>query len=417
MEAHAQEDRAGDSEAAELAAKLGIYPVARYPVQHATAAFHLATVHLQRGRVDQAVPLLSDAFETFGRLGMRLEQTKALTMHGVALREGGRNDLAAATFERAAQAFSELEQPAEEAAASYNLGLSLAQYGDPAAVRDAFTRAHELFLEEGHLAQAGAAARELGAHLLTSGEVGAALTVLDDAAALAQRAGDLPGLGAAANALGLAHLANDDSEAAVREFARAVGAYPRGLRARDHAMVKANLAVAHERDGNQPRARLAARQALAIASADPLVLDQARELLDRLSGDKQTDLLAVLDQEPAASWTAILREEVLRWCEASRAERVRAVHLFIEGLLARPGASYGLAECLVGVMLELSPIPYEEMVACVVQVTGQLAEPEEELVRAILGSAMARFAIPQWQRLAAGLNGAATAVGLPGGWR
>lgn len=184
MDAPAQEDRAGDSEAAELAAKLGIYPVARYPVQHATAAFHLATVHLQRGRVDEAVPLLSDAFETFGRLGMRLEQTKALTMHGVALREGGRNDLAAATFERAAQAFSELEQPAEEAAASYNLGLSLAQHGDPAAVRDALTRAHELFLEEGHLAQAGAAARELGAHLLTSGEVGAALTVLDDAAAL-----------------------------------------------------------------------------------------------------------------------------------------------------------------------------------------------------------------------------------------
>ncbi len=413
----AEADFGAATETAELVARLEQYPAARYPVQHATTAFRLATVHLQCGRTDQAVPLLGTAFETFGRLGMRLEQAKALVMHGVALREGGRVDLAVVTFERAARAFGELEQPAEEAAASYNLGLSLHQHGDPVAAQAALARAYELFLAAGHLAPAGAAARERGAYLLTSGEIDAARPVLADAAALAQRSGDLPGLGAAANALGLAHLAASDAAAAVEEFSRAVGAFPRSLRAPEHAMVKANLAVAYERVGNDARARLTARQTLAIASADPPVRDQAQQLLDRLRGTTGLDLLTVLDEEPTERWPALIREEVLRWCEARRPERLRAIRGFLDGLLGRPGTTYDLAESLIAVLLELPPPPYADMVASIVHVNAGLAPQDQERVHAVIGSAMARFAIPQWQRLAGSLNAAESAAGRTGGWR
>lgn len=409
-----------DDDTAELVARLTRYPISRYPVQHATTAFHLATVFLQSDlpdRLDRAVPLLSTAYDTFGRLGMRLEQTKALTMHGVALREGGRSDLAMVTFERAAAAFGELEQPVEQAAASYNLGLSLLQHGDPSAAHASLIRAHDLFLEAGQLAQAGSAARERATNLLTSGKVDAAIVLLDDAAELADRAGDMPGLGAASNALGLAHLAADDPAAAVREFSRAVGAYPRSMRPTEHAMAKANLAMAHERVGNVARARLAARQALAIPHADQLVLEQAQGLLERLLGGPQADLLAVLDEELAEQWFPIVREEVLRWCEAPRAERVHAICEFLAGVLSRAGASYGLGESLLAVMLELPPAPYDDMVAGIVWAAHDLHPAQEERVRAVLGSALARFAIPQWQRLAASLNAAAAAAGLRQDWR
>ena len=410
-------EQPAETETAELVERLARYPASRYPAQHATAAFRLATVHLQYGRSDQAVPLLGTAYETFGRLDMRLEQTKALMMHGVALRQGDRNDLASVTFERAARAFGALEQPAEEAAAFYNLGLSLHHNGDPTAAQAALSRAYDLFLAAGHLARAGAAARERGAYLLTSGRIGAARTVLEDAADLAHRANDLPGLGAATNALGLAYLASDDPAAAVREFSRAVGAYPRSLRPAEHAMVKANLAVAYERSGQHARARLTARQALAITSAEPPVRDQAQHVVERLHVLTGLDLLTVLDAEPIPRWPALIREEVLRWCEAPRPERRSAIRGFLNGLLERPGLGYDLAESLLSVIIELPPPPYARMVSSIVQVTAELTPPGRERIHAIIGSAMARFAIPQWQRLAASLNAAEAAAGRDGVWQ
>jgi len=44
-----------DDRTGELEARLARYPVDRYPVQHATTAFHLGTAHLQRGSVTQAL--------------------------------------------------------------------------------------------------------------------------------------------------------------------------------------------------------------------------------------------------------------------------------------------------------------------------------------------------------------------------
>jgi len=406
-----------DADMAELESRLGRYPADRYPAQHATAAFHLGTAQLQRGWVGDALSALRAAYEIFGRLGMRLEQAKALTMHGVALREAGRADLARQTFEDAVRAFGALEQPVEEAAASYDLGLVLNEQGDAVAAQQAMEYARTVFLQAGHLAQAGAAAREQGASLLASGEVGSALALLEQAATLAERGRDLPGLGAAANVLGLAHLASEDAAAAVEAFTRAVGAFPRSMRPSEHAMVKANLALAYEQDANPARARLAARQALALPGAESPVRAQAQQVLDRLSGATQLDLLAVLDAEPLERWPAIVREEAVRWCDASRAERLDAIGGFLDGLLSRPGTAYDLAESLLAVLLELPPGSYDALVVAIVHATGTRTPKDGERIRSVVGSAMARFAIPQWQRLAASLNAAATAAGQPGGWR
>lgn len=405
-----------ETETSELLARLARYPSSRYPVQHATAAFRLATLHLSRGRPQQAASLLDTSHAIFTRLGMRLEQAKTLTMQGVAQRSAGRSDLAAQTFEHATRSFLELEQPTEEAAASYNLGLALLDQDDPEA-ETSFARAQDLFLATGRLRQAAAAARERGALLLTAGEVRQALTTLGQAAALAERAGDLPGLGAAANALGLAHLADDDPAGAAREFMRAVGAFPRSLRGAEHAMAKANLAVAHERCGNQARARLAARQALAIGAIDAPVRAQAEALVARLNTPASSDLLAVLDDEPVDRWSATVREEVLRWCTSPPEVHLAGLRAFLTGLLARPGRSRDLGGCLVEVLVELPPSQYDAMVEQIVRVTADLATEDADLLRSVLGSAMARLALPQWQRLATHLNAAAVVADEPADWR
>jgi len=410
-------DDGGGADTAELEARLARYPAGRYPAQHATAAFHLGTAQLQRGRVTEALRDLRTAHDVFGRLGMRLEQAKALTMHGVALREAGRPDLAGQSFDSSVQLFNKLAQPVEEAAASYNLGLTLRGQDAEVAAQQALAHARELFLQEGYVVQAGSAAREQGASLLNAGKPEAALPLLEEATTLAERGGDLAGLGAAANALGLAHLALDDADAAVLALSTAVGAFPRSMRPSEHAMAKANLALAYERTGNAARARLAARQALAVRSADPPVRAQAQQVLDRLRDASQLDLLVVLDGEPLERWPSIVREEALRWCDATESERLEAVRGFVDGLLSRPGDAYDIAESLLAVVLELPPEQYGRLVSAIVQVTGRLDESDGERVRAVVGSAMARFAIPQWQRLAGSLNAAADATGQPSGWR
>jgi len=214
-----------DVDTAALESRLARYPAGRYPAQHATAAFHLGTAHLRRGRIPAALDALGIACDIFGQLGMALEQGKTLTMRGVALRESGSGDLARQAFERALRTFADLARPAEEGSASYNLGLVLNDQGNSVAAQQAMAHARQLFLQAGHLAQAGAAAREHGASLLTSGDVRSALALLEEATELAERGDDVPGLGAAANALGLALLAAGDPAGAVDAFSRSAGAF------------------------------------------------------------------------------------------------------------------------------------------------------------------------------------------------
>jgi len=405
------------TEIVDLEARLRRYDVTRYPVQHATARFHLGVLLLGSGRISDSAGSLRTAHEIFTGVGMRLEAAKALVMSGVAAREGGQPDRARASFLAAATAFADLEQPAEEGAARFNLGLVRADLGETEDALTAFASAHDLFLGAGQVAQAGAACREQATVWLRSDDPHRAVPMLSEAMELAERGGDLPGLGAAANALGLARLSTDDVPGAVEAFAHAVGAYPRTLRPADHAMAKANLALAYHRLGNAARARLTARQAVSIGEADPQVRAQAERVLAALVGGTTPDLVDVLDSEPPDRWHAIVRDEVQRWSAVDRAERLDDVNRFLEAVLARPGGGYALAESLLGVLLELPTPPYEELVGVLVEVTGRRPEDVQDRVRAVVGSALARFPLPQWQRLAGSLNTAARTAGLPGEWR
>jgi len=125
----------------------------------------------------------------------------------------------------------------------------------------------------------------------------------------------------------------------------------------------------------------------------------------------------VLDAEPFDRWPAILREEALRWCDLPAPERVEAVSGFVEGLLDRPGTSFDLAESLISVLLELPPQQYAELVTAMVVATGGPPQDHGERVRTVVASALARFPLPQWQRLVGSLNAAAAETGQPAGWR
>ncbi len=400
-----------------LVERLRRYPVERYPVQHATTQFHLGSVLLHAGDTGAALEALTAARDAFAHAGLRLEQAKATVVLGVALRAAGRSDEAVAAFSTAGDELGALAQPAEQAAASYDLGLVLQDVGDLLGAHAAWTTARELFLSAGYPAQAAAAARDHGASLLTMGEVEAARPLLERATSLAERAGDDAGAGAAANVLGLAHLAAREPAAAVTALRRASSAFPRGSRPAEHAMVKANLALAHEQAGNQARARLAARQALAVPSAAGTVRTQAQQILARLPGQAHEDLLAVLDVEHREQWVGVIRDEVLRVAELPGDDRRALLGGFLDGVLARAGASYDLVESLLQVVLELPPRTYGSIVATVVDACAGRPERDGERLRAVISSALARFALPQWQRLVATLNAAATAAGQPATWR
>ncbi len=405
------------SEQESLSDRLARFPVERYPVQHATTQFHLGSSLLHAGRTAPALEALTVARRVFDGVGLRLEAAKTTLMLGVGLRSAGRLEQATAAFRDAEQDLAALDSPAEQGAAAYNLGLVLQDRGDAAGARAAWSRARELLLATGRPAQAAAAARDHGAALLTAGDVAVALPLLQEAAALAERAGDDPGTAAAANALGLAHLAASDPTSAVAVLRRALAFAPRTLRPAEHAMVRANLALAQEQAGDAARARLTARQTLAVAGAAAPVRAQAQSLLTRLPGDAAQDLLAVLDSEPPDERAGVLREELLRAAELPAGERCRVVRGLLDGVLARPEHAYELAQALVGVVLELPPRPYDALVTAVVASSGRRPQEDVDRLHAVIGSAMARFAIPQWQRLAASLNAAATAAGQPATWR
>lgn len=397
--------------------RLAQHPVDRYPAQHATTQFHLGALLLHAGETGPALDALEAAREVFGRIRMQAEHAKAGMMLGIGLRGAGRSAQAEAAFEAALSELAALGLGAEQAAAAYNLGLVRADLGHPAAARAALENARELFVAEGHLAQAGAAARDHGASLLAGGDPQGAVPLLEQAIRLAEAAGDLPGLGAAANALGLARLACGQPGPAAEALRAAVGASPRGVRPAEHAMATANLALAYAESGQTARARLAALQALALPQAQAPVRAQASALLERLPGDPVQDLQTVLSDTPPEQWTSLLREEVLRSGELSMDHRRAVLRGMLDGLLARPGQAYDLAESLLHVVVELPPRPYAQVVESLVH--GSSGRPEDETARlhSVVGSAMARFAIPQWQRLAAALNEAAAAAGQPQAWR
>nr|MBA2357704.1 tetratricopeptide repeat protein [Actinomycetota bacterium] len=250
---------------------------------------------------------------------------------------------------------------------------------------DAFRRARAQFAKSGERRAESAAARELGTLLLAEGEPDDAVDMLADAVALATRAGDLVAVGAAANALGLVHLTARRPDAAVAAFRDAVGAHPRSVRPAEHAMAKANLALAHELGGDARRARLAARQALAVPGVPAPVRDQADAMLARVP-DGRGDVVAVSLDEPEDARLAIVREELVRWAEAGPGERRSECDAWVES------APQELAEPLLGALLELPPVEFE-------RVTADLVAAADERFRTAVSSASARFPPPQLLRL------------------
>ena len=123
---------------------------------------------------------------------------------------------------------------------------------------------------------------------------------------------------------------------------------------------------------------------------------------------------------PPDRWTATGREEVLRLIEAAAPERQATVADFLEGALSRPGTAARLTQALLDVLLELPPAGYDAMIRAVVGAAtegGGRSTPEATAVRGVMRSAMARFPVPQWQRLATSFEAVAAERGAPLGWR
>lgn len=398
----------------ELAARLARYPADRYPVQHATASFHLGAALTEAGRYADAERALAVAAGLFDPQRMPGERAKALNARGAALRAGGRPDAAAACFTEAAAVFAALGHPLEQGAAVYNLGLARRELGeDPV---EEFRRARALLDADRVPAHAGAAARELGAALLAAHRGAEAVPVLTDAVALAERAADPAGAGAAANTLGLVHLALGRVEDAVAAFRAAAGAHPRAVRPEGHAMAKANLALAHEQGGRAARARLAARQALGVPGAPGPVVAVAQGVLSRL-GDGPGRLLDVLDDEPADRRPALVREELLRWADARPADRAVEADALVTGVLARPAAGPELVATWLGALLELPPTTTEGLATDAVAALRGRDPGEVERFRAWVARGCARFGLPQMERLTRMLEDIAARTGGPARWR
>lgn len=398
----------------ELTARLARYPADRYPVQHATTSFHLGSALTEAGRFADAERALAVAADLFDPDRMPGERAKALNARGAALRAAGLPAAAAGCFAEAAASFERLGRRLEHGAALFNLGLARRELGEDGVPE--FARARTQLDADRVPGHAAAAARELGASLLTAGRSDEAAPVLAEAIALADRAGDLAGLGAAANTLGLVHLALGRPDEAVTALRTAVGAHPRTSRPDGHAMARANLALAHERAGDAVRARLSARQALGVPGVPEPVRSTAAGVLARL-GEGPGRLLDVLDLEPDDQWPVLVREELVRWADASPGDRAVEARELVAGVLQRRATAAELVAAWLGGLLEMPPVAMESLAGDVV--TALLAHDavQVERFRSLVARGCARFYFPQMNRLTALFEEVAARRGGPASWR
>ncbi len=399
---------------AELRAQLESHPADRFPVQHATAQFHLGTVLANLGRLDEAESALVEAAKLF-RDRLPVEEAKSLNSLGAVLRAAGRPDEAGRAFGHAAAVFRDQGMPLELGAAIFNEGLVARDAGDAGRALDLFAAAGRVFDPDVVPAQAAAARRELGATLLLTSRPDEAIEPLAEAVALAESCGDRGGAGAASNTLGLSHLAAGRATEAAAAFRHAVHFDPRGVRPAGHAMAKANLALAEEQLDRPAIARLAARQALAVAEADQPVRAQASAVLKRL-GDPAGDLPAALAMTRAEDWPGMVREELTRWAAAPLDVVHAEMAAWIDSQLARSDGGIDLSEALLGALLELPTDEMQRLIAaCVAALEGWSAR-ERERFRTGTASAMARFHVPQLLRLQHLFTAAASELGHEERW-
>jgi tetratricopeptide (TPR) repeat protein len=400
----------------ELRERLRRHRPETHPLQHATAQFHLGTVLLERGRLDDAEEAFTAAAALFGARGARPEQAKALNGLGATLRDAGRLDIAARAFEHAAVGLHAAGLRLEEGAARFNLGLVLRERGEVDAAETALAAATALLDADQVPGQAAAAARELGTARLTLGDLDGAVVACTSAVALADRAGDHASRAAAANTLGLALLAGDRVAEAVEAFVTAVAASPRAVRPEAFATAKSNLALAHERAGDAPRARLAARQALAPPAAPDPVRVQATAVLERL-GAGDADLRVVLEQEDLDGRARLVREELLRVADADPDAATTEMGAWVQVHVGSSLEPVEVAELWLGGLLELPAEAMERLVRGALLSLAALEPEDRETFRHAVARAMARFHVPQWMRLQDVFTDAADRVGDSGPWR
>lgn len=394
----------------ELRARLDRHPPDQYPVQHATARFHLGVALAGASRLDEAEESLVVACELFRPDQLPIEHAKAANALGAVQRMSGRHGAAAASFRTAAHLFAGAGLPLEEGAAQFNLGL-VERERDGDGAMSAFERARSLLDPVRVPGQAAAAARELGAALIEAGRPDEAVAPLEAAVNLAAKADDRAGLGGAANALGLAHLAAGRPDEAVHALEQAAAANPRSVRPDAYAMAKANLALALEAAGRLPRARLAALQAIGAPSVPEPVKAQADTVLRRVGADPGA-VWAVLDEEPQERWAAVVREEVIRW-EAGGETGLRGeCTAWITGQLDRPRTAEDLAEAYLAALIELPPTSLDVMVQGTVSALRELDTETQERFAGQCSRALARFPVPQLLRLKDTFSAAAAEAGL-----
>ena len=399
----------------ELERRLARFPPERYPVQHATAQFHLGVALVNAGRPAEAERALDIAAGLFAPDRLPAEHAKTTNARGAALRLAGRLDEAAAAFDQAAGEFQAAGLRLEQGAALFNLGLVQRELGDPDAAVASLQQAGERLDPRRSPIEAAAASRELGTTLLGMGRLEQAREALEAALTLGRRAGDQAGVGTAANLLGLVELAAGDPTKAADAFRTAVAGHPRSLRPGEFAMAKANLAVAWERAGDHARARLAALQAAGIPTAAEPVLAQARGVLERV-GERPGALGEVLDREPREQWPVALREELARWLDAGPDQRRAEARAWITGQLDRPAVAVDLAEAWLGTLLELPGDAMNQVIGATLEALAELNAATAARFRADVARAMPRFHLPQWQRLADSFNRAAAQRGQEPAW-
>lgn len=401
---------------AELRSTVELYDMDRYPIQHATARFHLGATLLGAGRAPEGADHLGRAAALFPADKMPVEHAKATNMLGIAQRDLGQLSQAGESFETAAGLFAANGHVVEEAAAQYNRGLVLRDAGHEDQAAAAFEAATASFTKADARPQAAASSRELGASLFATGRAADAIVALEAAMELARRGGDREGLGTAANVLGIVHLAVGDHAAARTAFHDAAGAHPRTVRPAEYAMARSNLALACDRAGLVDEARLAARQALVIDSAASEVRVQAEEVLARHGVDEQA-LFGVLVGLDQAHQIGVLRAEFGRLASDPEAVPLHAM-AWVVGLAGQESGRTELAENWLDVLLEQPPELFNDVVTATVVATAEAPAdgPDVDLSRRAISSAMGRFHVPQWMRLKDSFNAVAARRGEDPSW-
>ena len=383
-------------------------------MQHATAQFHLGQALLQAGAADDAVTALLASLEWFPE-PLQIERAKVLNLLGAGYRATGQLDAAARCFIDADRMFAAGALRSERGAAMFNLGLVLRDKGDPAAAAASFAQAQDQFTG-GPIAVQSSAAIHLGMALLDAGDPDGAAEALERGLELAKRAGERESVGVAANTLGLAQLACERVGAAVDSFGLAVAAHPRSVRPTEFAMAKANLALAYEGAGDMPRARLAARQALAVADPPAAVQAQAAATLRRLGSGAGSDLLAVLDDEPPQEWVTVVREELTRWAAVAATERLDDAAAWVCGQWDGGRQAGPLAQAFLAALIELPPADLDVVIVALLEATRRVDEEMADTFRSTMARTMALLPVPQLLRLRDRFRDLSAELGQEASW-